>query len=167
MAKPDGSLTSTIDRAATAAAMAAVPQHLLGEFPTYAGAERVVDKLADNGFPVEHSRIVGNGLRSVEYVTGRVTSGRAALAGAISGAWFGLFFGLLLGLFATRSAWLLVLLVSTAIGAAWGATFGFAAHRATGGRRDFSSIKGLEADQYAVYVDAARANEAIRLSGLL
>ena len=42
------------------------------------------------------SRIVGNDLKSVERVTGKLTWGRAALAGAASGAWLGMFFGLLL-----------------------------------------------------------------------
>ncbi|HSP36176.1 MAG TPA: general stress protein [Frankiaceae bacterium] len=143
------------------------PQHLLGSFPTYAGAEQLVERLSERGFPVEHSRIVGNGLRTVEYVTGRMTDGRAALAGSASGAWFGLLFGLLLGLFSNGSAWLIVLVGSTAIGALWGTAFGFMAHRATRGRRDFASVKGLEAEQYDVLVDAARADEAIRLSGLL
>lgn len=141
------------------------PQHLLGEFPTYAGAEGLVDKLSDAGFPVEHSRIVGNGLRSVEYVTGRLTNGRAALAGAASGAWFGLLVGLLLGLFVSDSAWFGVLLTGLLVGAAWGALFGFLAHAGLRGRRDFASVQGLEAEQYAVYVDADRADEAIRLSG--
>jgi hypothetical protein len=143
------------------------PQHLLGEFPTYAGAEQVVDRLSDNGFPVEHSRIVGHGLRTVEYVTGRVTSGKAALAGIASGAWLGLLVGLLLGLFSTNSTWLAVLLSCAGIGALWGAAFGFLAHRATQGRHDFGSVKGLEAEQYAVYVDADHADAAIRLSGRL
>jgi hypothetical protein len=142
------------------------PQHLLREFPTYAGAERLVDTLSDKGFPVEHTRIVGNGLRTVEYVTGRLTSGRAAQAGAASGASFGLLVGLLLGLFSQDSSWLGTVIGCTLIGAAWWAVFGYVAHRATHGRRDFSSIKGLEAEQYAVYVDADRADEAIRLAGL-
>lgn len=152
---------------ATRARPPTAPQHLLGEFPTYAGAEQVVDRLSDNGFPVEHARIVGTGLRSVEYVTGRLTTGRAASAGAASGAWFGLLLGFLIGLFSDGSAWLGVLLGSTAIGAVWGALFGFLAHRATRGRRDFASVKGLEAEQYAVYVDATHADQAIRASGLL
>src|SRR3978361_760735 len=146
---------------------ASSPQHLLASFPTYAGAEQVVDQLSDRGFPVEHTRIVGNGLRTVEYVTGRITSNRAAVAGSASGAWFGLFFGLLLGLFSNGSAWFLVRIGSTAIGALWGAAFGFMAHRATKGRRDFGSVKGLEAERYDVYVDASRADEAIKASGLI
>ncbi len=42
-------------------------------------AERAVDRLSDQGFPVERSAIVGLGLRSVEQVTGRMTAGSAAL----------------------------------------------------------------------------------------
>ncbi|MGQ0843444.1 MAG: general stress protein [Sporichthyaceae bacterium] len=136
------------------------PHRLLGEFETYAGAEHVVDRLSDDGFPVEHSRIVGNNLRSVEQVTGRLTSAQAALAGAATGAWFGLFFGLLLGMFSTGSTWLAVLAGSTAIGAAWMALFGYLAHWATKGRRDFSSVQSLEADSYSVYVDATHADGA-------
>src|SRR5439155_25550877 len=98
-------------------------------------------------------------LRFVEHVTGRLTTGRAATAGAASGAWFGLFIGLLFGLF-SRSAWWAVLLVAVLIGAAWGAVFGAVAHAMTGGRRDFSSRSSLQAAQYAVTVDAEYANQA-------
>ena len=142
-----------------------VPQHLLGEFPTYSAAERIVDKLSDNGFPVERCRIVGTGLRTVEYVTGRLTSRGATAGGAASGAWFGLLFSLLFGLFAHGSAWFAVLLGSTLISTLWMGLFGYLAHRATRGRRDFQSTKGLEAEQYAVYVDATHADDAIRLAG--
>jgi hypothetical protein len=149
-----------------AAPPATGPQHLLGEFPTYAAAEGIVDRLADRGFPVENVRIVGNGLRSVEYVTGRLTTGKAASAGAASGAWFGLMIGLLLGTVSAGSAWLARILGAVVIGIVWGAAFGASAHRATRGRRDFSSRKTFEADSYSVYVDAARADEAIRTAGL-
>lgn len=142
------------------------PQHLLGEFPTYVGAEQLVDRLSDKGFPVEQVRIVGTGLRTVEYVTGRLTTARAALAGAASGAWFGVLVGLLLALFTTGPAIVGLLLGGAALGAVWGAAFGFFAHWSTRGRRDFASVKGLEAEQYAVYVTADRADEAIRLAGL-
>ena len=143
------------------------PQHQLASFPTYAGAERLVDTLSDKGFPVEHVRIVGNGLRSVEYVTGRLTNGRAALAGAASGAWLGLLFGVLLSVFSDDSGTFGVVLSSVVAGAVWFAALGYAAHVATRGRRDFTSVQGLEAEQYVVSVTADRADEAIRLAGLL
>ena len=140
-------------------------EHVLGQFPTYAGAERLVDTLSDKGFPVEHLRIVGNGLRTVEHITGRLTTSRAALAGAASGAWFGLLIGLLLGLFVEGNGWLSLLLVGAALGAVWGGSLSFAAHWATRGRRDFTSTKGVEAEQYVVQVAREHADEAIRLSG--
>lgn len=142
------------------------PQHQLARFPTYAGAEELVDRLSDKGFPVEHARIVGNSLRSVEYVTGRLTSARAASAGAATGAWIGLLFGLLLGFFSSSSSSLGTLVGTTVIGAAWWAVFGYAAHWATHGRRDFASVKGLEAAEYVVSVDTTHADDAIRMAGL-
>jgi hypothetical protein len=147
-------------------APSSAPQHLLGEFSTYEAAERVIDKLSDNGFPVERCRIVGTGLRTVEQVTGRLTSRGAAAAGAASGAWFGLLFGLLVGLFGHGSAWVAIMLGSVLISAVWMGLFGFVAHRATRGHRDFQSTKNLQAEQYAVHVDASHADDAIRLAGL-
>lgn len=85
---------------------------VVGSYPTYEGAQRAVDFLSDNGFPVERTAIIGSDLRMVETVLGRLTRGRAALAGAGSGAWFGLLIGLLLSLFARGSSSALALLLS-------------------------------------------------------
>jgi hypothetical protein len=38
------------------------------------------------------------------------------------------------------------------IGAVWGTIFGFVAHRATGGQRDFTSVRGLVAGHYELVV---------------
>jgi len=131
-------------------------------FPDYASAQRAVDFLSDNQFPVERAAIVGTDLTLVEKVVGRLTVGRAALAGAASGAWFGLLIGLLLGIFAVSDWWRVVLL-GLVIGAVWGAVFGAIAHAMTGGRRDFTSVSGLQAAQYAVMVDAEHADRAREL----
>lgn len=64
--------------------------------------------------PVEHVRIVGDGVRTVENVTGRMTKGKAALTGAASGAWFGALIGLLFALFAVGPLWLWVARVKVA-----------------------------------------------------
>ena len=58
----------------------------IASFDDYADAQRAVDRLSDEGFPVERVSIVGTGLRYVEDVTGRLTTGRAALMGATQGA---------------------------------------------------------------------------------
>ena len=45
-------------------------------YDTYAEAQRAVDYLSDNKFPVEHTAIIGTDLRLVENVTGRLTVGQ-------------------------------------------------------------------------------------------
>ena len=141
-----------------------VGRHALGSYAHYEQAQAVVDFLSDRGFPVETVTIVGADLRLVEQVTGRLTAGRAALAGAASTAWLGLLFGLFVGLFAESGTALLGLaLYGLLLGAVFGAVLGLVAHRATGGRRDFSSTRGLAATRYEILVDPARAEEAERL----
>lgn len=123
-------------------------------YTSYEDAQRAVDHLSDNGFPVEHAQIVGSNLRLVEQVTGRVTTGSATLAGAGSGAWFGLFIGLLVGLFTTGPEWIGLVLGGLLIGAVWGAIFGFFAHYALRGTRDFSSNRALVPERYDLMVTA-------------
>jgi hypothetical protein len=129
-------------------------------YTSYEEAQAAVDHLSDHGFPVGNVDIVGSDLRLVERVTGRLTTARAAAAGAMSGAWFGLFIGLLVGLFTTGPVWLGLLLGGLLIGAAWGATAGFMAHRATSGHRDFASVKRLVAMQYDVLARGGTAEQA-------
>ena len=131
-------------------------------YPDYASAQRAVDYLSDQNFPVQHTAIIGTDLRLVENVLGRLTTGRAALAGAGGGAWFGLFIGLLFGLFSTYN-WFAVVLTGVLFGAIWGAIFGAVAHAATRGRRDFTSRSSLQAREYAVSVSAEHAEQARQL----
>lgn len=139
-------------------------RHALGSYPLYEQAQAVVDHLSDGGFPVERVAIVGADLRLVEQVTGRLTRGRAAAAGAASTGWLGLLFGFFIGFFADSSTAILGLaLYGLLLGAIAGAILGFAAHAATGGRRDFSSMTGIAATRYEVLVDQNGAEEAERL----
>ncbi len=145
---------------ATALPSPTAGSEVIAEFTDYASAQAMVDQLSDGGFPVEGVRIIGTGIRSVETVTGRLTYGKSALAGAGSGAWFGLLLGLLFSLFTIGFGWLWIVLWSVVLGAAFGAVFGLIAHATTGGRRDFSSIKTLSAQTYSVIVDTANAPRA-------
>jgi hypothetical protein len=131
-------------------------------FLDYASAQRAVDYLSDNQFPVEHTAIVGTDLRLVEKVLGRVTVVRAAVLGAGSGAWFGLLIGLVLGIFAS-SGWWLIMLTGLFLGAVWGAVFGAIAQATTRGQRDFASRSMLVAGQYAINVDNEYADQARQL----
>ena len=133
-------------------------RHSVASYATYPEAQQAVDFLSDSGFPVEHTDVVGSDLRLVEHVTGRLTNARAAMAGAGSGAWFGLFIGLLVGLFTTRPLGLV--LGGLVIGALWGAVFGFVAHWATRGQRDFASVSGIVAGRYDLVVAPEHADRA-------
>ncbi|KAF5990238.1 general stress protein [Streptomyces sp. WAC00263] len=138
-----------------------VGRPVVGSYPTYAGAQRAVDFLSDSRFPVERTAIIGSDLRMVETVLGRLTRGRAALAGAGTGAWFGLLVGLLLSVFAAGNHHVLVLMLSgLAYGALFGAVFGFAGHALSGGHRDFSSRSQIVAARYDVVADTEVAEEA-------
>src|SRR4051794_24015709 len=68
-------------------------------FETHPEAQQAVDVLARADFAVDKVSIVGSDVKSVERVTGKLTWGRVAIAGAASGAWLGIFFGLLLVIF--------------------------------------------------------------------
>jgi hypothetical protein len=138
------------------------PTVTVATYSDYQSAQRAVDFLSDTRFPVDQIAIIGTDLRLVENVLGRITTGRAALAGAGTGAWFGLLVGLLFGLFSVADWWR-VLLAGLVIGAAWGGIFGAIAHAMTGGRRDFSSRSALQARQYALSVDADFADQARQL----
>lgn len=136
-------------------------RELVVSYTDYADAQRAVDFLSDEKFPVERTAIVGSDLRLVEFVVGRLNLGRAALAGAASGAWFGLLIGLFLGLFAPDvDSLIVVLLWGLLFGALAGALFGLVGHALTRGQRDFLSQRQLAAARYDVVADAAYANEA-------
>ncbi|GAA2598626.1 hypothetical protein GCM10010435_92520 [Winogradskya consettensis] len=134
------------------------PSLTIGTYADYALAQQAVDYLSDNKFPVERTAIIGTDLRLVENVLGRMTTLRAAGAGAASGAWFGLFIGLFFGIFGNAN-WYGVIFLGLLIGAVWGAVFGAIAQAMTGGRRDFTSRSSLQAAQYAVTADAEVADE--------
>jgi hypothetical protein len=135
------------------------PHATLLHVTEYADGQRAVDNLSDAGFPVEGVQIVGHDMKSVEVVTGRLTTPKAAGLGALSGLWFGLFVGVLFGIFAVVG-WLTIVLTALVLGAIFGAIAGAVGHAMTGGKRDFSSARGLEASRYEVLVPGDRLDEA-------
>jgi hypothetical protein len=147
-----------------------VAWNTVARYDSYENAQQAVDRLADDGFPVENLSILGSDLQVMEKVTGRLTKRKAALSGAASGAWFGLLLALLVGIFTTGNAWLAILLTGLVFGAGWGALFGFVAHAATGGRRDFSAVRSLTAAHYDLVASngqAERARLMLQQAGLL
>jgi hypothetical protein len=144
-----------------------VERTVIASYGDYRQAQQAVDFLADEKFPVEHVTIVGSGLKLVETVTGRLTWGRAALAGVTSGLWLGLLVGWFVAVFSEGSStWVIVL-----SGALWGIAAGVALslglYASTRGQRDFVSHQQLRADAYDVTVDSRHADNARSVLGRL
>lgn len=142
----------------------------LAVYDDYATAQKTVDFLSDEHFPVQHLMIVGTDLKRVERITGRLTTGRVALGGVLSGLWLGLFVGLVFALFVDENA--LAMIVSTMLfGAVFGLVWALIGYAFTRGQRDFSSVTQVVATKYEVLVEhkvAAQARELLaKLPGAL
>ncbi|MEP9363385.1 general stress protein [Nocardioides sp. CN2-186] len=135
----------------------------LAVYDDYAAAQKTVDFLSDNEFPVQHLMIVGTDLKRVERITGRLTYGRVALGGLLSGVWLGLFIGLIFSFFTTDNSVLGVIVSCMAIGAAFGVVWAILGYALTRGQRDFSSITQVVATRYEVLVEHKVAAEAREL----
>jgi hypothetical protein len=136
---------------------------VLGTYDTYLEAQSVVDRLSKAEFPVKQLAIVGNDLKTVERVTGKLTYARAAGAGAASGAWFGLFFGLILFLFTNNPNSLAFVGAAVLIGAGFGMIFGIVSYTMSRRRRDFTSIHQVLASNYQIIIDPAQLVRAQEL----
>ncbi|NMB23817.1 MAG: magnesium transporter [Corynebacterium sp.] len=130
----------------------------VGSFQTYEEAQRAVDMLSDNEFPVAELTIVGVDLMEVETVTGRLTWGRVLAGGAASGAWLGLFFGLVMGL--VSNLWFSSLLTGLVMGVVFGVVLAAVPYWASRGKRDFTSATQIVAGRYDILCRPDRAREA-------
>lgn len=129
----------------------------IGSYPTYAEAQRAVDYLSDQQFPVQQVTIVGVDLMQVERVTGRLSWPKVLGGGVLTGAWLGIFIGLVLGFFTP-------LFDALATGLIAGVFFGLITsaipYAMARGTRDFSSTMQLVAGRYDVLCDPQNAEKA-------
>ncbi|HET9647470.1 MAG TPA: general stress protein [Microlunatus sp.] len=132
----------------------------VGIYNTYADAQKAVDFLADERFPVENMAIVGTELRSVERVLGRRTWSTVLGQGVQSGISTGLLVAILMMLFGGPSSWFLLIVSSLAIGIAIGVGFSAAAYAMSRGKRDFTSVSQIVATKYEVLCEHKVAAEA-------
>ena len=131
----------------------------LAVYDDYAAAQRAVDFLSDEKFPVEQCMIVGTDLKRIERITGRLNYSKVAMGGLLSGIWLGLFVGLVLSIFSDGST-LATILSTMLFGAAFGIVWAIAGFAATRGQRDFSSVTQVVATRYEVLVEHKSAAEA-------
>ncbi|HYI57274.1 MAG TPA: general stress protein [Microlunatus sp.] len=136
----------------------------VGLYNSYADAQKAVDYLADEKFPVQNLAIVGTELKSVERVLGRRSWRTVLSSGVSSGISTGLLVGLVMLIF-TRPASVLVLLLSClALGIAIGIAFAAAGYLMSRGKRDFTSVTQTVATKYEVLCEhkvAAQAREML------
>jgi hypothetical protein len=136
----------------------------VGSYATYAGAQRAVDYLADEGFPVEDVTVVGVDLMLVERVFGALSWARVLVSGAASGAWFGLLVGVLLAVFSPPGTDPLgPIVVGVLSGLVFGVVFAAVGYGASGGRRGFTSASQLVANRYDVLCRPRHAEKAREL----
>ncbi|MBO9522170.1 MAG: hypothetical protein J7518_11590 [Nocardioidaceae bacterium] len=134
----------------------------LATYDDYPAAQRTVDFLSDEHFPVENCMIVGTDLKQVERITGRLSYGRVAMAGALSGLWLGVFVGVIFALFDSENQFARI--VTTAIlGAMFGIIWAVAGFAATRGQRDFASVSAVVATKYEVLVEHKHLAQAQQL----
>ncbi|ANW66215.1 hypothetical protein BCA37_23940 [Mycobacterium sp. djl-10] len=130
----------------------------IGSYPTYAEAQKAVDYLSDNEFPVEQVTIVGVDLMQVERVTGRLSWAKVLGGGVLTGAWLGIFIGLVLGFF-SPNPWS-SLLTGLIAGIFFGLITSAIPYAMAKGTRDFSSTMQLVAGRYDVLCDPQNAERA-------
>lgn len=140
------------------ALMLEYPQHI-AVYDTYEEAEKAVDHLADNDFPVSNLCIVGTDLKTIERVQGRKTWGTVLVSGLVSGIFTGVFIGLMLGLF-SQGALTQMLLVGIVLGAGFGILQAALSYALGGRHRDFNSITQTVASRYEVLGEHKVAQQA-------
>lgn len=132
----------------------------VGIFNSYAEAQKAVDYLADERFPVQNLAIVGTDLKSVERVLGRKSWSTVLSQGVSSGISTGLLVGLVMLLFAKPPSVALMLVTCLAIGIAIGITFAAVGYAMTRGKRDFTSVTQTVATKYEVLCEHKVAVQA-------
>jgi len=137
---------------------------VVASFPTYEAAQKAVSTLIAADIPARDIAIVGQGLRSIERITGRLGYASAARTGAINGVLLGLLFSAILVLGSPTvpiQAFVGVLFVGVAIGMLM-SIIAFALVRR---RRDFASVMQVVADRYEVSVADGSVQRARQVLG--
>ncbi len=123
----------------------------LASYPTYEAAQKAVSTLIAAEIPARDIAIVGQGLRSIERVTGRLGYATAARSGALNGLLLGLLFSFIFVL-GTPTVQISVFLGVLLVGVAIGMLFSLVTYSIVRRRRDFASVMQVTADRYEVCI---------------
>lgn len=134
-------------------------------YDKYVDAQKAVDFLADNKFPVQNLAIVGTDLKLIERVTGRKNWGSVIGAGVINGVMTGLVLGILFSLFAAPGQLLAVFAMAIGLAIVLNVLMGVFSYALSGGRRDFNSVTQTVPTRFEVLCEhkvAAEAREKLK-----
>lgn len=150
----NGTMSSLFGPPGTLVDPTALPTgEVVGRYGSYLDAQRAVDHLVEQNFAVEKVSVVGQDLRMVERVTGKLTYARVAVRNAVQGAFFGLFIGILFSIFDPNPAGLaLSLPLTIVIGIAFWVASGVFGMMLRRNRREFTSISQVMASSFDVMV---------------
>lgn len=133
-------------------------------FPSYEAAQKAVSSLISAEVPARDIAIVGQGLRSIERITGRLGYATAARSGAVNGLLLGLLMSFIFVL-GQPNVSVAVFLGVLLIGVAIGMLLSLVTYAIVRRRRDFASVMQVVADQYEVCVLPTSIHKAREVLG--
>ncbi len=129
----------------------------------YENAQKTVSKLIAQEVPARDIAIIGQSVRTVERITGRLGYAAAARSGAINGVLIGLFLSAIL-VIGNPEVPIQLFVGFVFIGVALGMLLSLVTYAIVRRRRDFASVTQFAADHYEVRVQAvslAKARQAL------
>jgi hypothetical protein len=136
----------------------------VASFPSYEAAQKAVSTLIAAEVPARDIAIVGQGLRSIERVTGRLGYATAARSGAINGVLLGLLFSAIL-VIGTPSVPIQAFVGVIFVGIALGMLLSIITYSFVRRRRDFASVMQVVADHYEVTIATGSVQRARQVLG--
>lgn len=130
----------------------------------YEVAQKTVSKLIAGEVPARDIAIVGQGVRTVERVTGKLGYAAAARSGAVNGVLIGLVLSAIM-LFGNPKAEISLFLGFILIGVALGMIMSLVTYSIVRRRRDFASMTQMLADHYEVRVQSGSLAKARQVLG--
>ncbi|HWS51251.1 MAG TPA: general stress protein [Microbacterium sp.] len=130
----------------------------------YEAAQKTVSKLIAGEVPARDIAIVGQSVRTIERVTGKLGYAAAARSGAINGVLIGLFLSAILVL-GQPEVPIQLFVGFVFIGVALGMLLSLITYAIVRRRRDFASVTQFAADHYEVTVQAASLAKARQVLG--
>ena len=136
----------------------------VASFPDYEAAQKAVSALIAAEIPARDIAIVGQGLRSIERVTGRLGYATAARSGAINGVLLGLLFSAIL-VIGTPSVPIQAFVGVVFVGIAIGMLLSIVTYSFVRRRKDFASVMQVVADHYEVTIATDSVQRARQVLG--